>query len=272
MKQGFLHGFDILKIPIVDENGNSNWPEVFSIDAINRMRDRVGIRLFMSQMMLEVIPIEKIRLDPNRLIEYDSELITYRGEGRLGQYSISNYSVYWDPSSGRARADGSVCALLFFDAVSKNVFIHDVLYIRVSDDDLYPMKTQCRAVLNFLRRYDLNVVGIEVNGVGSAIPEILRQEAKIEHFQISIVPIINHEKKELRIMDAIEPILSSGKMYVNNRVMDSNLITEMSEFNPIGKNKDDGMDAVAGAMRMQKSAIRVRGVRQVFSAKTDFKV
>lgn len=68
----FLGGFRALKIPILDADGNSVWPELFSNERIQFMRQSVEIRHFSAQMMLEFVPPERIRLDPGGLKIYES--------------------------------------------------------------------------------------------------------------------------------------------------------------------------------------------------------
>ena len=43
--------------------------------------------------------------------------------------------MYWDPSSAGAHSDGSVCVMIYRDDKSHRVFIHDVVYMRVADND-----------------------------------------------------------------------------------------------------------------------------------------
>ncbi|MBR4927825.1 MAG: phage terminase large subunit, partial [Alphaproteobacteria bacterium] len=52
---GFLSGWHLLKIPILNKHGRSNWPTRYSVDKINSIRRRSGNNKFLSQMMLEPI-------------------------------------------------------------------------------------------------------------------------------------------------------------------------------------------------------------------------
>ena len=69
----FLSGYKLLKIPIVNRDGEPAWPELFPIDRIEILRETVGQRHFASQMMLDFMPPERIRLDPGGLHFYDTD-------------------------------------------------------------------------------------------------------------------------------------------------------------------------------------------------------
>jgi hypothetical protein len=261
-----------LSIPIVDENGESAWPEVFTDDAIDALRATVGARHFSAQMMLAFLPTDRARLCPDAVQFYDRALD--RRTARLGDVLITGTSLYWDPSSARRGADSSVCVLVLHDGRTKRAFVHDLRYLRVADDDLHPMASQCHAVLDFMAEYAMRHIAIEVNGLGNAMPEILRDTASRRDQAVLVQKIINNEKKERRILNAIEPLLSTGRLYMHERIKSSDLIDEMADWNPASTvNPDDGLDAVAGALRNVPIPLRPRGQTvQPIAAQTAFNV
>lgn len=267
----FLRNYALLKIPIVRADGTPAWPQLFPESEIQRIREVVGPRHFMAQMMMEFIAPERARLDPAAIIEYDLEFDPVGA--RLGDIATTGYSAYWDPSAAGSKSDGSVCALILFHAPTKRAFIHDVQYLRVSDNDLHPMATQAGLVLDFMQRHKIRHLGVEVNGLGNALPEILRRVAEDRKQPITINRIISRERKEIRILDAIEPLLATGRLHAHKSVLNGPLVAELADWTAHGANVDDGIDAVAGALRMQPAATRTRA--QIFSsriANTDFNV
>ncbi|MCL2331801.1 MAG: hypothetical protein FWC61_04665 [Proteobacteria bacterium] len=188
---------------------------------------------------------------------------------------ITGVAAYWDPSSARAGADSSVCALILRDDRARRAFIHDIKYLRINDADIHPMSTQCGMVLDFMETHGLRHIAIEVNGLGNAMPEILRDTAIRRGQALVVQRVINHEKKERRILDALEPLLGTGRLYAHERVRNSPLLDEMADWSPAAGaiNRDDGLDAVAGALRLQPIPVRPRGsgVRPL-TAKTEFGV
>ena len=265
-------GYKQLKIPIVDNDGNPAWPEMFPLKKIQELHTVVGDRHFSAQMMLEYVAEERICLDPGALKFYDNDFDNRTC--RLGEHLITGVCAYWDPSSGRGTSDGSVCVLVYRDDKNRTAFVHDILYMTVTDDDLHPLATQCDGVLSFLQKHKLNNLGVEINGIGNALPEILRQVADARHFTIHINQIANHTKKETRILNAIEPLLTTGRLFAHNTIQQSMLLSEMLAWTPIGsKEHDDGLDALAGALAMMPSPTRPLITRNgLIKANTEFKI
>jgi predicted phage terminase large subunit-like protein len=268
----FLQGYKYLKIPIMDNAGNPAWPEMFPVDKIHELETIVGPRHFSAQMMLEYVAEERVRLDPGAVHFYDQEFEWQYV--RIGQNHITGFSCYWDPSSGHRNSDGSVCVLVYKDDKNKTAFVHDVLYMEVSDDDIHPLSTQCQNVINFMQKHKLNRIGIEINGIGNALPEILRQVAQENQVHLSILPIANHTKKETRILNALEPLLATGRLYMHDRIRQTMLLSEMLAWTPIGScEHDDGLDAISGALSMMPCPVHPSNTyKQINKANTDFTI
>ena len=268
----FLSGYKLLKIPIVSADGTPAWPELFPIAKINQMRQIVGPRHFSAQMMLEFVPTERIRLDPGQIHFYEDVLDIHNA--RLGAHLITGASVYWDPSSGRRKSDHSVCVLIYRDDKNHNVFIHDVMYMTVADNETHPLNTQCEMVIEFMHRYGMRRIAIETNGLGNALPEIMCDTAARCGQNIYVNKITNNKNKSDRILDAIEPLLTSGHLYAHTRVQYTPLLSEMLGWSPVGGvGHDDGLDAVAGAISTTPIVIHRAGagVRPIY-ANTNFKI
>ncbi|MHA1597628.1 MAG: phage terminase large subunit, partial [Alphaproteobacteria bacterium] len=73
-EDAFLANFERLELPLLDEGGNSRWPERFADDGIAALKRRHGPNKFASQMMLDPVNIADGRLDPDRLRFYDDDL------------------------------------------------------------------------------------------------------------------------------------------------------------------------------------------------------
>lgn len=268
----FLLGYKKLVIPIVDSDGNPAWPSVFPIDKIELLRQTVGLRHFSAQMMLEYINENKSRLDPGALHFYESEFDLRTA--KLGDNLITGASLYWDPSMGKTKSDNSVCVIIYRDDKNKFAFIYDVKYLSVNDSDNYPLETQCMAVLNFMNLHNQKVIGIEINGLGNSLPEIITKIANNNGQEIFVRKIKNSQRKETRILDSIEPLLSTGRLYAHERLRATPLLAEMLGWSPLGgAGHDDGIDALAGALQMQSVPVRPRGnIFHPIHAKTEFKI
>jgi hypothetical protein len=221
----FLRGYKKLTIPIMDNAGKPAWPEIFPIDKIESLQETVGVRHFSAQMMLEYISEDKARLDPGALHFYEGEFDA--NSAKLGDNLITGAAIYWDPSMGQRKPDNSVCVLLYRDDKNRQCFIHDVKYLSVDDNDSYPMSNQYEMVLDFMNLHNHKVIGIEVNGIGNSLPEIITNIAKLRGQRVSVKKIKNTQRKETRILNSIEPLLSTGRLYAHQRVRKTPLLGEM---------------------------------------------
>lgn len=221
----FLSGYKTLKIPLVNADGQSAWPELFSSERIEQMRELVGGRAFSAQMMLDFVAPERIRLDPGALHFYSDEFDAHNA--RIGDTVITGSVLYWDPSTGRRNRDGSACVLLYRDAKNHTVFIHDILYLTVSDDEAYPLSNQCEQILDFMQARHLRRITIETNGIGGGLPEIMRDCAIGRTMNIYVQRVTNNASKSDRILNAIEPLLSTGRLYAHMRTQQTPLMSEM---------------------------------------------
>ena len=259
-------------MPILNSDGASAWPEVFSIDKISNLRQTVGEHHFMAQMMLEFRPLENVRLDPGKIQFYDWNFNFHTG--RLGDWCVTGAAMYWDPSLGHKNTDASVCAFIFRDDKSHNIFLHDIMYMVVPRDHPQPLTYQCDLVLEFLNKYKMRRLAVEVNGLGHALPEILND--KITHMGGGIVVqrVNNHTKKEDRIMNALEPLLGAGRLFAHQKIQQTPLLSEMIGWSPIGGiGHDDGLDALSGAINAVPVPIRPMGTTiRTFHANTNFKI
>ena len=270
-EDAFLKDYQLLSIPVMDEKGTPAWPEVFPPERIEEMKDRSGARHFASQMMLDPMQTDRARLDTNAIRFYDHDLDIRAA--RLGEIIINGYAFYWDPSSAKQKSDGSVCVFVLSDGKNQRAFIHDCLYLEVKDGDPHPIATQCTRVLNFMQGYGIKNIAIETNGFGGALPEIMRRIAADGGQALNITGAANRENKVMRILNAIEPMLGAGRLYAHRRIKSTNLMDEMDDWTPNGHGRDDGLDALAGALRMPPVTLRPRGqsIRPI-NAKTEFEV
>jgi hypothetical protein len=240
----FLEGFDLLKIPVV-EDGVPTWPEKFPLCRIERIRRSSGPRKFLSQMMLEPPDSDDGRLSVESLKFYSAE-VEVEERNRTVEYSLagkplSGYSCWWDPSFGAEGGDASVVALVLVGADGAR-YLHDMEYIEAGDP-ARSAEIQCDRIAKFLSRHSVRVVRVEDNGIGKFLPEILRA-----HTGAQILPERSTASKENRILDALEVAASAGLLFVHERVRASRWMDEFVEWTPGGGSPDDGLDAAAGAM------------------------
>ncbi|MBT4891097.1 MAG: phage terminase large subunit, partial [Rhodospirillales bacterium] len=286
----YLYDYKRLELALVDEDGNSRWPERFSMERIETIKRRSGPAKFASQMMLRPMSIVDGRLNPDRLVVYDANL-DYREAGgeaelRLGERRLVSASCWWDPAYGApGRGDASVIAAVFTDE-DGNYRLHEVAYLNHDPNKLNEADEatqQCRQVIDFVRRLHLPKVTIESNGIGKFLPGLLRSEIAAANLPIAVDGSHSTRAKAMRIVDAFDAPMAASRLYAHASVMGSPLIEEMREWRPGAMTRDDGLDAVAGCLLAEpvrlprrvgtkppKRAPEWRAGSRSYAAKTDF--
>lgn len=249
----FLDGFRRLALPVLKPDGTSAWPDRFTMDAIERMRRATGPSRFRSQMMLQPANLAEGRLDPDRLRPYEAELVyaetragaTLRLDGRR----IVAANCWWDPAwGGRDAGDASVVALVLADSDGGR-WLHRVLYLAVDPGAAEDEATQqCAQVVRFLAEHHMPSVTVETNGVGAFLPGLLRKALARGGVSAAVVPKASTRPKQDRILEAFDAPLAAGALWVHRGVWRTPFVREMREWRPLGRGKDDGLDAVASCL------------------------
>ena len=282
----FLAGFRRLALPLLTPEGASRWPERFPPERIAALRERSGPNKFRSQMLLRPVDIRDSRLDPDLLAAYRHELDYAERNGRavltLGGRRLVSASCWWDPAYGApGGGDGSVVACVFTDADGTH-YLHRIEYLETDlalDDDAATQ--QCRRVAGFLKDNHLPAVALETNGIGRFLPGLLRREVRAAGLDAAVLERSARRAKDLRILDAFDAVLAARHLRAHARVWDTPFIAEMREWQPGGKGRDDGLDAVAGCLLAEPVRLggtagevaarpRWQGTAGPFTAKTDF--
>ena len=251
----FLDGYTRLELAVLDDHGNSRWPEQFPPERIEKMRLRNGPNKFQSQMMLKPVSLSEGRLDPDKLKFYGDDLDFREGNQQvklfIGARQMISASCWWDPSYGSpTRGDASVIAALFSDAQG-DYWLQRVAYLThdpALNDQVDEATQQCRQVVEFPKQLNLPAVKIETNGLGRFLPGLLRRELSRSHFRASVIELSSSRNKAVRIIEGFDAVLAAKRLHVHRSVLATPFVTEMREWSPGSKGGDDGLDAVAGCL------------------------
>ena len=303
--QPFLGDFTRLKIPVL-ESGASAWPDRFTPEDIARIRRSTGPNKFSSQMMLEPVNIAEGRLDPASFRRYEARLDYLKEISLLtiGDRKMVSASAWWDPAFGHGTGDGSALAVVYTDETGA-YWLHRVQYLNSPSpshasgagpslslkgegngagvgEGLDEATQQCRQVAQIAKELHVPSVAIETNGLGRFLPGILRRELALARVPCAVIEIASTRPKDLRIMEAFDTVLAARLLHVHASVYDTSFISEVQEWRPGRKcGRDDGLDAVAGALSQEPVRLKhyYSGARQswqggggVHEAKTDFEV
>lgn len=251
----FLGDFRRLCLPLLDERGESRWPQRFPPEKIEEILRQTGPAKFDSQMLLRPRNLDEVRLDPDRLLRYD-EPLDYRESNGQAVLSIAgrrmvSASGWWDPAYGAPDGgDASVVAAVFVDEIGL-YWLHDIQYLTHDPDRVTAVDeaTQlCRQVAAFVRANHLPALTIETNGLGRFLPALLRRELATIGVGCSVIEHVSRTGKEQRILDAFDPVLAARALHVHAGILSTPFVEEMRQWQPGRRARDDGLDAVSGCL------------------------
>ena len=240
----------MLKLPLLNQLGESAWPERFSLKKIEEIRRATSPGKFASQMLLQAVKFEGTRLDTKHLKIYDTPLSYLEANGsgllKIGNVKMMSVSCWWDPAFGKIGGDASVIASVF-TGNDGNYYLHALRYLQVPQTE-ESTHWQCAQVADFVWDNYLPSVHLETNGIGRFLPALLRQEFAHRRMGCAVIEESSHKNKAERILGAFEAPLMNGSLYVHTSVMQTPFPDEMQDFNASGRTHDDGLDAVAGCL------------------------
>lgn len=240
---------------LIDCYAKPAWPGRFSRDELEkRRRETRTINAWDSQYQLHSKPVTEVRLDPARIIPYDVQPVVRHANNAcsmwLGETQIVGAVAYWDCSLGKLKSDASALSLVLTDQRGQ-LYWHiarglegELAEFDHKDRIIGGQVMQVREVVVSL---SIPCVVVETNGPGGFVPNILRQALKgtgcavrEEHSTVN---------KQKRILDALEPPLSSRFLWAHVDVLRGPLWDQMRDFNPAITNQpDDYLDSGAGAI------------------------
>jgi hypothetical protein len=257
----FLKNYKYLSVPIYNTRGVPAWPERYPASEIEKMRVQTGPLKFASQMMLRPVNLTEGKLDPALLRPYTDEIRVTEAQQKtqlsIGSQKMVSASAFWDPAFGKGVGDNSVLAVIFTDTTG-NFWLHHIEYIRVVAGGMEDEATlQCKLVAQIAKRLFIPVIGVETNGIGKFLPAMLRTQLADEKIACSVLERSNTQNKSLRILEQFDAIMAARRLHVHDNVYKTPFVSEMAAWRPSSKNmKDDGLDAVAGALSMEPLRIR----------------
>ncbi len=258
----FLWGFERKEEPLAD----TAWPERYPPDRIAEIRRHAGPARFASQMLLQPVQVVEGRLNADWLRRYEGRLEYSEVNGspvlRLEGRRLVSASAWWDPSMGKpAKGDACVLAAVFTDEDGRRL-LHRVSYM-VHDPkqtrSLSAGKQLCRQAAAQARKLRLPVIYVEKNGVGTFLPDILKDELTRARHGATVQPVHNHRPKQERILEAFDAPLAAGTLWAHASVFQSPFMRELREWRPGSKGRDDGLDAAACALLAEPERFRPRG-------------
>lgn len=223
--------FEVSKVPILTQGGQSTWPEKWPMKEIEADRDgyaQVGkLDIWYRNKMCECISpdSQKFKREYFRYYEVMPDKRT------LNVYTLVDLAV-----SQKVNADYSAIVTVGINA-DGHMFILDVEYGR------YDPSTTMDAIFSAVEKWRPLSVGIEIVAYQAALQHFLEKEMPKRGIFFRITPLRAEKKKELRI-DALQPRFVVGSVWFKaGAVWLPELESEFLAY-PHGA-RDDVIDALA---------------------------
>lgn len=240
---------------VIDICAGNAWPERFTRSAIEiKRKDTRTLNAWDSQYLLESKPISETRLDPAKIRAYAVEPSIRFANNQVGMWlgktRIVGGIAYWDCSLGKVKSDASAFTVLLTDERG-NLYWHraEGLTGELADFDNKGECTsgQCFRAKEIVIAFQIPCIVVETNGPGGFVPPILRRVLKGSG--VAVREVHSSTNKQARILDALEPAISSRFLWAHTSVLDGPVWDQMKDFNPANKNQDDDyLDSGAGAI------------------------
>lgn len=227
-----LLGFDAVRIPIINEEGKSNWEEMYPIEEVEAERER-----WRELGKLDIWEREKlcIAISPDRQL-FKKENFMYYDPKALRLEDCSIFTAVDLAISEKESADFTAICTVAVNG-DNHWFILDIDYGRYD-----PSKT-IDAIFNQVQKYHPIYVGVEKVAYQAAVKHFLEKEMPKRNIWFTVKDLMAQNKKELRISN-LQPRFKAHTVWFP---MGANFLTELeSELLSFPKGlHDDLADALA---------------------------
>lgn len=250
------------KHALIDCYSEALWTDRFTSEVMEQRRKECStLGEWDSQYQMHNKAINEIRLDPDRLIPYSTEVTWHTANGHtvmmLGDKRITSATLKIDPSSGKTKSDVSAAALVLQDEQGRLYWHRSVALtgdVAITDEKGQFTGGQAWQVADLVEEFKLPNLVVESNGIGGYFGTILRSILKKRNLYCGVMERHENQNKNKRILEAVEAPLLSGFLYAHQSVLylngqDSPQVKQMRLYDPsITSNQDDYIDSLAGAI------------------------
>lgn len=225
--------FTFMRIPILNDEGESNWAEAFPVEDIHMERDK-----FSALGKLDIWEREKmcIAISPELAI-FKKRYFRYFDLSKFNREDCTVFITMDLAVSQRESADDTV---VLVNAVNpqNHWFIIDCVAERMDPSAAIDI------LFDFVSKYHPVKVGIEKVAFQAAMRHFVEKEMPNRKIYFVIEDLLAKEKKELRIQTALQPRFAQGTIWLPVGAKWANKLEEQLLTFPKGKH-DDMIDALA---------------------------
>lgn len=234
-------------LPIIDEQGQSIFPELVTTDELEEMRKQEPL-FFSSQYLLKPTGGTLSDFKPEWLQEFNwsgNKQIQFKKDGRVQYRRVQDLTCIMSVDPAISKKDTSArSAVVVTGTDGENIFILEAWCGRVGATDL------AQQVINFTKQYSPHRIIIEVVAYQGALKDVLELLANQQKLPMTMFPLSDfrpgpQDKKDVRIY-GLEPWGRKGLIYYCGK-MQTDLYEEWVNF-PNTRTRD-----ILDALAMQAS-------------------
>lgn len=228
-------------VPLLDADGNSNWPAYFPLDRVAKLKKKHGERGFAIERMLQVRPDGDQVFFRRWFVDhkYSKAAALNRDEqGRWHIYDGPPLEVFQrvDPASGKYKDKGDrfVVATVGIDPKTEDLYLLGLFRGRV------PLKVQVETCIGEYDHWQPSMQTIEVNAM-----QVWLAQGVLDKRALRIRELNSTKNKHERI-EAWSMLVANGKVHVDlDDEAQAHLVQEAEEYPLAAQN--DMLDAFSGA-------------------------
>ncbi len=224
----------------IKNNGQSLWPERFSLETLKKIKNNIGNEAFEQEYMNN--PVD----EDNQDFKLD-EMYFYK---KIDEEVIGRFA-YIDPSLGKTKKSDFPAIVIGYLGRSKTIYIEDCLMKKVK------IETTISNIYMLQKKHDINIWGIEAFAFQEVLKNWLDKDSRERGVYLSTKPLKPAGSKETRIKSLV-PLTTNGTIKfkaekkLNGFNAEVNMKRLIEQFINYPKGNDDGPDAVHGLIQIIK--------------------
>lgn len=226
--------WEVVSLPVCDDNYKTSWPEYMSQEAldaeVDRFRKNGELDLFAREFMNRAIAKETQTFKSDYFHYYEEPI----------KDKIENYVIVDAAKTSSKTADDSAIVGIGVSTVSERLWVRDVVADRLHIDKVID------EALGMCQRLNARILGVEVTGLNEWITFPFQNAILQRRLPIQLVALHAKGKKEDRIISLL-PFYRTGMILHNMRVT-AKLEGQLTMFPRSAK--DDVMDALAHGVQL----------------------
>lgn len=211
----------------IADDGQSLWPERFSIDELARIKRDIGSFAFACEYQ-------------NNPVDEESKMFRLQD---LRYYTVAppdlDVVIAVDPAiSTKTQADWFAAAIIGVDSKTRNYYLLHMFRQRAG------IRDNLRAVVSLAKRYEARMIAVEEVQFQAVLQPLLKEELKAQGVSCSVRGVKNVTDKRMRIV-RLQPVIETNQLYVLENQKD--FIEELDMYPSVAH--DDQLDALEMAIR-----------------------